>query len=58
MTKFPFTRKGESDVQQGLIHTDVCESKSITARRGFSYNIMSIDEIDVSKQDLDLDRPD
>ena len=45
MTKSPFNKQGEraSDLL-GLIHTDVCGPLSTTARRGFNYFVIFIDD--------------
>ena len=45
MTKCPFNKKGEraSDLL-GLIHTDVCEPLSTSARSGYSYFVTFTDD--------------
>ena len=45
MTKSPFNKQGEraSDLL-GLIHTDVCELLSTTARGGFNYFVTFTDD--------------
>ena len=46
MTKSPFKEKGgrTSDVL-GLIHTNVCRSMNISAREGYYYFIIFIDDL-------------
>ena len=46
MTKLPFTRKDEwpSEVL-GLIHSDICGPMNISAREGYSYFIMFINNL-------------
>ena len=46
MTKSPFTRKGERAIELlSLIYTDVCRSMMVSARGGYRYFIMFIDDL-------------